>query len=179
MLVLGILVILLGIGFVFGGMFLVGAIMITLGIISIAVHGENSKKKKEARQSKKETEKKETWIAKRVTVLMRDEGLLPSDAKVKAESEYILAREEERKELNNPTSAYNAYLSAVSYIKKNNENSDYFNFAPRKEDSTVFEAQDAYRVCVEYKDDKGENHTVLLHAVYKNPYDGWKCSEIK
>lgn len=111
---LGILLILLGLGLIIGGFFLVGLIVITVGVICISASAKN--KAEEARVSEerakaiiaknreesenlrmRENEErarmrsasKELWIAKRTQELM-DSGMLPSDARIKAETEYTL-----------------------------------------------------------------------------------------
>lgn len=115
---LGILLILLGLGLIIGGFFLVGLIVITVGVICISASSkrkaeyeraaeERARAKAEKCRAESETRKmqeneerakrkaatKELWIAKRTQELM-DSGMLPSDAKVKAETEYTIENAE-------------------------------------------------------------------------------------
>lgn len=111
---LGVLLILLGLGLIIGGFFLVGLIVITVGVICISAASkrkaeeereaeerarakaeknhadlENRKKQEHEEHARKVAASKELWIAKRTQELM-DSGMLPSDAKIKAETEYTL-----------------------------------------------------------------------------------------
>lgn len=126
---LGILLILLGIGTMFGN-FIIGLIFITLGAICIASSGRRKNQeaqaeadrrqmaadreradkereraliaeKKQAEEKKlaadsAEAEKadasaKELWIAQKTQEYM-DKGFLPTDAKIKAETEFVLEK---------------------------------------------------------------------------------------
>lgn len=101
MVFLGILLIIAGVFGMFASP-LFGLIFIAIGAILCAAGTKSKEKEKEEKTAKVETVNKDLWIAKRVEVLMREEGMLPSDAKVKAETEYVLAKEKEKIARANP-----------------------------------------------------------------------------
>lgn len=123
---LGILLIIAGICLLFSGAILVGVIIITLGAICIGAaskskataeqankdreemqkrqkreENERLSKQQEEENLKKEMETKELWIAQRTQALMT-EGLLPSDAKIKAETEYVISKQKNDARNENP-----------------------------------------------------------------------------
>lgn len=111
---LGILLIILGLGLLIESSILIGLIVITIGVICISAafkkkaeaeqkaaefqrlmenEEQESLKKYQEQSDKEKAKKKEVartlWIANRTQELM-NQGLLPTDAKTKAETEYIL-----------------------------------------------------------------------------------------
>lgn len=99
---LGVLLIITGIVFMVSVSFLIGLILIVLGVICIS--SANKREEEEEQEAKdraerinaeavqrKEAQEKEVWIAKRTQELINS-GLLPSDAKIQAETEYVLSK---------------------------------------------------------------------------------------
>lgn len=172
---LGVLLIIVGVVALFGSP-VVGLIIIAIGAILCAASTKSKEKEKEEKTAKVETANKDSWIAKRVEVLMREEGMLPSDAKVKAETEYVLAKEKEKIARANPKSSINAYEAAIAYIKKKDLESDKFIFSPWSEKCAESEGNDKFKVYVEYYNARGVKTADILHATYKGSGYGWKVS---
>ena len=93
---LGILLIIAGVGCLFASVIL-GLILIALGCICIASSSNKKNAAQKAEKEKSETASKEEWILAKTKEYM-DQGMTPSDAKVKAEVDYSLSKKEEKKD---------------------------------------------------------------------------------
>lgn len=87
---LGILLFIAGIGCLFASP-LIGLIILTLGCICIASSSKKKKTTEKEENEKTTQENKESWILAKTKEYI-DQGMTPSDAKVKAEVDYSILK---------------------------------------------------------------------------------------